>query len=172
MLDHFLSTSKAHNKQLLVRNSESIQRKKERNWFKKCQYAAVAYFLSFLDCLYHLFPTYVPLKSRSRSQCSPLDRHELHHDYYSGYADVLNFSWEVFRLHELLPAWHLFMFPGLQAQSTSLKKEHTCSSDRGKAQPGRGSREWTRVVVNSEKTQSEEESPARILPVCTSHPYT
>lgn len=63
-------------------------------------------------------------------------------------------------------------FPGLQAQSTSCKKEHTCSSDRGKTQSGRDSWERTRFIVDSKKTQSEEESPARILPVCTSHPHT
>lgn len=60
----------------------------------------------------------------------------------------------------------------LQAQSTSCKKRHTCSNDRGKGQSGRDSWERTGFIIKSQKTQSEEESPARILSVCTSHPHT
>lgn len=63
-------------------------------------------------------------------------------------------------------------FLGLQAQSTSRKKECACSTGRGEAQSGRDSWEWTRFCIGSEKTQSEEESPARILSVCTSHAHT
>lgn len=63
-------------------------------------------------------------------------------------------------------------FLGLQAQSTSRKKERACSTGRGEVQSGRDSWEWTRFCIGSEKTQSEEESPARILSVCTSHAHT
>lgn len=62
--------------------------------------------------------------------------------------------------------------PGLQAQSTSCKKDHTYSSDGGKAKSGRDSWEWTWFIIEYKKTQSEEESAARILPVCTSHAHT
>lgn len=127
-------------------------------------------FLSWLELLTHLPLTLLTLKSRSyTTTVPPQPESQLVFILCSELLISLAMSADSIICSQ---SDICSCFPGLQAQSTSREKEHTCSSDRGKAQSGRDSWEWTRVIVDSEKTQSKEESPARILPVCTSHPHT